>query len=555
MEISEVIRGGKSGRTDGRGRAAGGAGRAVWLLLLAGAATTRLAAQPAGTDPSDPILNLFLQKGFITQTEADKARAEVAALRTNEVSQLPGNNSPFKLAGAVKSFEIFGDVKFRYEDRAATGPGGVKVDLQRSRYALHFGFRGEALDDFYYGFRLETAANPRSPWVTLGQSVTGNPYQGPFGKSTGGLAVGQIYLGWRPESWFDLTVGKMPNPLYTTTMVWDPDLNPEGLSERFSHTVGEADFYASFGQFVYADQNPAFASAGLAGLNDPAVSAQNGLYMITWSGGMIYHVTTNITARAGANLYQYYGAQTSTANYGIAPYFGDAYVGEGAYTGPNNTQYPNGASGYGVNGYNSGTYNSLGYPNNQVGVNDLLILEVPFEVDFKLMNGKLNARMFGDVAYNFDGRQRAEAAQAGYAYYLANATQQPTISAFAPQTSDNKAYQFGVALGNKDSLGMVYTGDAPRHAWEARAYWQHIEQYALDPNLIDSDFFEGAENLQGVYFALAYGFTDNFVGTVRYGYASRINSKLGTGGSNQDLPQVNPIDKYQLFQVDLSYKF
>jgi hypothetical protein len=543
---------------------------AFLALMLAG--NNLLAADPTTSDPDDPLLNLFLQKGFITQSEADKARAEVAAMRTNEISELAPAPSKWKLSPDIKSVEFFGDVKMRYEDRTATGPTGVKVDYQRERYALYFGFRGDAFDDFYYGFRLETASNPRSPWVTFGQEQrvssgspnTVTPYQGPFGKSEGSLNIGQVYLGWKPESWFDVTVGKMPNPLYTTSLVWDPDLNPEGLAERFKVTVGEADFFATFGQFIYADQNPTFASAGLDGTDGDyyqGQDVQNNLFMVTWSGGLIYHITTNITAKVGANVYQYFGATQSQFGDSLTPFFGDVYVGEGAYAG-SGANAPYNVPGYSGYGYQSPQQpvTSANYPNNQVGVNDLLVLEVPFEIDFKFHDNKLNAKIFGDVAYNFQGEQRAEAAQAAYASFLSNpavnnGSQVGIVSPFAPQTSDNKAYQFGVAIGDKDGVGMVYSGEAPKHAWEARTYWQHIEQYSLDPNLIDSDFFEGAENLQGIYAAFAYGFTDNFIGTFRYGYASRINSQLGTGGSDQDIPQVNPIDKYQMFQFDLSYKF
>jgi hypothetical protein len=118
-----------------------------------------------------------------------------------------------------------------------------------------------------------------------------------------------------------------------------------------------------------------------------------------------------------------------------------------------------------------------------------------------------------------------------------------------------KAYQFGLAVGNNDDLGLVYGSALRKGAWEARFYWQHVEQYALDPNLLDSDFFEGRGNMQGFYAALAYGFTGSMIGTVRYGYASRIDNKLGTGGSNQDVPWVNPIEQYNLLQLDLTMKF
>ena len=45
---------------------------------------------------------------------------------------------------------------------------------------------------------------------------------------------------------------------------------------------------------------------------------------------------------------------------------------------------------------------------------------------------------------------------------------------------------------------------AKKHTWEARVYWQQIDLNSLDPNLIDSDFFEGPTNLQGIFLAAAH---------------------------------------------------
>ena len=137
--------------------------------------------------------------------------------------------------------------------------------MGRARIAMRLGLRGEVLDDFYYGLRLDTASNPRSPWVTLGTSASSVPYQGPFGKSTFTVNLGQLYLGWHKYDWLDITVGKMTNPLYTTPMVWDGDLNPEGIAEHLKYTIGFADFFANFGQFIYQDTNPTKASKGYFG--------------------------------------------------------------------------------------------------------------------------------------------------------------------------------------------------------------------------------------------------------------------------------------------------
>ena len=195
-----------------------------------------------------------------------------------------------------------------------------------------------------------------------------------------------------------------------------------------------------------------------------------------------------------------------------------------------------------------------------MGLNHLLVLEIPAEVNFKIWS--LNARLFGDFAYNFEGAMRAEDAAAGYANYLTvqSASGVVTVKPFAPQRNDVKAYQAGLGIGNAGHTygpmqGLVYGTTSKRNNWEIRGYWQHIEQYALDPNLLDSDFFEGRGNLQGIYTALAYGVSDNVIATFRYGYASRINNLIGTGGSNQDIPQVNPITHYNLFQLDLTFRF
>jgi hypothetical protein len=511
----------------------------AWLAILGfvGFASKGICAD----DAVDALMDILMEKGLLNEAEAAKVKALAEARLANAAAQMPPAQSKWKISNAIKSVELFGDLRLRYEDRQASTPGG-KVELDRGRFSARIGLRGDAAEEVYYGFRLDTAANPRSPWVTFGTSSSGIPYQGPYGKSTGGLNIGQIYLGWREPGWLDVTFGKMANPLYTTPMVWDSDLNPEGAAERLKYPVGQAEFFATFGQFLYQDNNPSSDSSGLGFVN----ASGSPLFQLAWQGGVTYHISKDVSAKVAATLYNYVGMKPDAS-----PYFGDTFVGEGSYYGPGSLQPVNGYSGYGT----SSTflkYPSLGFPNNQVGVNDLLVLEIPFELDFKVRG--LDARFFGDVAYNLEGSQRAEDAAAGYQYFLNNfSSPAATIKGFGPQRNDVKAYQLGFALGS--NLGLVYGTTSKKGTWEGRVYWQHVEQYALDANLLDSDFFEGRGNLQGVYSAFAYSFTDDLLGTVRYGYASRINDLLGTGGSNQDIPQVNPIDHFSILQMDLTFRF
>ncbi|HZI33232.1 MAG TPA: putative porin, partial [Candidatus Binatia bacterium] len=537
------------------------------------------------SDSSDLLLNLFIEKGYVSKQEAEKVKEE-AAKRQAELDQfkaeaeeyktqldqvksemaefkarsglagqtnIPGLLPPaqWKINKGVVSMELFGNVRVRYEDRQAKDPSGGKIDLQRERYAVRFGLRGTLLDDAYFGFRVDTSSNPRSSWVTFGTSSSGT-YQGPYGKSNAGINIGQVYLGWRPADWVDITLGKMPNPLYTTCLVWDGDINPEGAAERFKYTVGDADLFATFGQFVYQDINPQSASGGL-GINGLTGQNANNVFQLAWQGGFKYNFTTNTSAKVAAGIYQYLNLQRSSVNNfsSLSPYFGDPYVGEGA-----NLLIPGNAAGYAGYGTSSALpgYGSAGYPINQVGLDNLLVLEMPFEFDFKIH--KLDARVFGDFAYNLEGAQRAKDATAAYTYYLSQAPNSSVKSSpFSAQTHDVKAYQIGFSVASSGDLGLLSGARVRKHAWELSTFWQHTEQYALDPNIIDSDIFEGRENMQGICVALAYGFTDNLIGSVRYAHADRINDQLGTGGSNQDIPQMNPINSFDLFQVDLGVKF
>jgi len=522
-----------------------------WSRLLrgAGALTIACAARVGlAADNSDPLLDLLIKKGLVTQDEAEKVQAEADAMRSNNLATSL-QTSKWKISNGIKDIELFGDLRGRFEDREAKDPSGGRIDLDRLRYAARIGLRGDTVGDFYYGLRLETAANPRSPWVDFGNSSSGSvPYQGPFGKSTSGINVGQLYLGWRPTDWLDLSFGSMPNPLYTTPMIWDTDLNPQGFAERFKYKVGQADFFATFGQFLYEDTNPERASSGyFFGL---PYKTSDLPFLFAWQGGFTYHINPNISFKVAPVFYNYLRRGVNPSTTSAVPDFNGTFVGQGS------TNNINGTAGGAWSGFPNGYYD--GFTANQTGINDLEVIDIPGE--FNVISNRMHIRMFGDYAKNLEGSSRAEAA-----YSASRTAFQPVGGggiAIIPsaQTSETRAYQVGIGIGSTNLVygpaqGLVYGTGSAKHAWELRTYWQHVEQYALDPNLVDSDFFEGRLNMQGLYAAASYSLTDNIIWTFRYGLAKRIDKSLGTGGSNQDIPQMNPIEHYSVLQADLTLRF
>jgi hypothetical protein len=502
-----------------------GLAQAVLLLCL-------VPSRSLSADTSDPVLNLLLQKGIITEGELQKAREESEKIRTNNLAnsmETVAPSSKWKISDAIKYIELYGDIRLRYEYRSAdnypavTGDPNETYRRERFRYALRVGLRGDLYDDFYYGFRLDTSSNPRSPWVTFGSDTVNSSLSStPSAKNDDTIAVGLVYLGWRPTSWFETTLGKMPNPLYTTAMVWDSDINPEGAAEKFKASVGRFDLFATFGQFVYQDTNP--------DINVPS----DDTFILAWQLGTKVNLAKDVSLKVAPVIYSYTGVgQTNNNN---TQFFGPGsrYTGQGLF-GANGNAYVNGLT------------------LNQSSINDLLVLEIPAEFNFKI--GRYQARIFGDYAYNIYGYRRADAAAAAFpptSVVPPGGGPAQIVGLTHPYTSEVHAYQVGAAFGN---LGLVYGQTSKKNTWEARAYYQHTEAYAVDVNLIDSDFFEGRANLEGVYTALAYSITDGIIATARYGYAHPINSNLGTGGSNPDLPNLNPINNYNLIQLDLTWRF
>ena len=488
-------------------------------VLLAGTvAGLALATTGAAQVTADALLNKLVERGILKADEA-------AALKDESLTN-NAEGTKFKISNAIKSMELFGDLRFRYEYRAAQlGPetthAGDYDAANRWRYALRIGLRGDLTDDFYYGLRLETSANPRSTWNTFGNASGGqSPYYGPFSKANNySLFIGLVYLGWRPAPWLDVAIGRVPQPLYTTPMMWDSDFTPEGAVEKLKWTVGQADLFATLGQYVYQDTTPGSGSAIVAG-------APGNAYMMAWQAGVNYHFSKEVTAQLAPVLYNYVGHGSGSAG------FYGPFVGQGE---PNGFQFASlTTSSSTLPGSAAGSYN-------QTGINNLFILELPGEVNFKI--GSLDAKAFGDFGVNLEGDQRARAA-----FHAA-----PAAFPGGLQLGQDQAYQAGLAAGN--NLGLAYGSTPKKGTWEARAYWQRVEQYALDPNLLDSDFFEGRGNLQGLYAAFAYSVSDAIIGTVRYGWAERIDKNLGTGGYNADLPLPNPVNRYQIVQVDVTWKF
>jgi hypothetical protein len=70
---------------------------------------------------------------------------------------------------------------------------------------------------------------------------------------------------------------------------------------------------------------------------------------------------------------------------------------------------------------------------------------------------------------------------------------------------------------------------------------------------VDSDIYDSRVNMEGAFVQLGYAITDAVTANLTYAHGWQIDHALGTGGVG-DLGII-PVDDYNLFQADLSFKF
>ena len=252
----------------------------------------------------------------------------------------------------------------------------------------------------------------------------------------------------------------------------------------------KVDLFANLAQFVYDDDNPE-NPVGAPRTSGVKLAPTTDAWLLAWQVGARFTFPNNLYAQLAPTLYNYTGN-------------GDTF------------------NGHFVGG-NPAFSNSDSVATNQWGINSLLVFDMPMEIGWKI--GELPVRIFGDFAFNIEGHDRAKAA------------------GFPDKGDQRYAYQVGAGIGQLKA----------KHDWQLQAFWQHTEQFSLDPNLVDSDFFDSRVNIEGVVVQGGYALSDAVIFNLNYGYGWAADKSLGTGGTG-DIA-INPLNKYQIFQADLNVKF
>ena len=404
---------------------------------------------------SKALIDALIKKGILTEQEA----ADIKADLVKESKSSPAGK--WNIGSSVSEMKLSGDGRVRFEYRGGSNASPDHFERERFRHRFRLGLQGKMADTWFFGTRIETADSARSTNVTLGDASNS-----PFGKAKNGLYLGQIYVGFKPTSEITLTAGRFANPIVSTSMVWDGDINPEGLAEQWAHKSGDVTWIANFGQFVYDDANPENAFGSSANKSD--------MILLANQIGAKFTIDKNSSLQVLPVVYFY----QNTDNKG------------------------------GEVGSSSQAY---------------FIGELPIEYSFTAAGQPW--KVWLDVAKNFDADKRAR------------------ILGVPQFDGEDMAYQAGVQYGKAGKRGT----------WEARAFYQHVEAFALDINLVDSDIFDSRTNMKGWSGSIVYALANGITATLTYANGDRLENGLPTFGSG-DIGTTSLTD-YQLLQTDLSFKF
>jgi len=527
-------------------------------FAIAGVLALGLTAVKAQTDGA--LIDALVKKGVLSDKEAEDIRASAA----KEYSQTPG--AKLAIPGYVNKLTIYGDVRYRFEYAQEKGQGSSNSPsalttapalqnnngeniAERNRYRLRVGADYVFTDNFKAGVELETSNNNDTANQTLGDN---------YGKAN--IGVGLVYLQWKPVDWLTLTGGKQRNPLYTTNLMWDPDINPEGASEALSWTfpIGDSSAPARDPKDMKAVLAPAASDMSLT----IGLTAFQGIYADNNEFNSPFAFTgtsstSGTTPQNASDVWQFVEQVPIQFNFDkntfikVVPGF-DTYT-SGGNLGPGN-----------ASGNSTATENGAG-SENFIAINaadHLALVTAPGEFDWKLWDQPF--RFYWDFTANLDGKQRVQDV------YL-------MTTPGAPVSAAQLAANQGVQNQNRDLgdniawlAGLQVGQNKKKGDWSIKSDFRQVGLGANDPNLQDSDWGDSFLNQQGITVGSTYNFTDFLTGTVTFfdtwAYKKNLfvnentsgvqaGNQANVTGTTAGLLGLAAASQVQRVDVDLQWKF
>lgn len=468
----------------------------IVLIILAGVVCLGFVNTPVMAGEVDILIDKLVEKGILTRSDAEDLRTEiqkegegekaeireVVAETTNEMvaetkkerAKREGDKkTTLELPGWLEKIKPYGDLRLRYDGQWQTKDSGDS-NRNRERFRLRAGLKAQISETTEVDIRLASGSGYQN---TTNQSFDGHGR----GKK---IFIDLASAKWAPSEYFSLLGGKHKNHMFTTSLVWDPDVNPEGLGEAFKFKINEdVSLFTNLGQWVIEEQKST--------ASDPI--------LLAYQLGIVITPSKSVEFKLGAGFYDFLKLNRYAYDEGDLD-DDETFI-----------------------GYNSKTqqmvFDSEGNLLNEFGVFELQAqakfkdtLPVPFSI-------------FGSYISNLDADIN-KLTRDGVIY---PDTDPADLLAYGGDDRDT-GWLIGFDLGNKKNKGD----------WYFKYWYQVLEDYAFPAVFVDSDLHNGGTNNQGHKIHGRYYITNNIYAQAT-GFLTEREDERKDGQYDEDRIQLDVI--------------
>jgi hypothetical protein len=513
--------------------------RALPVLTLVFALASMSMSARAQSKGDQALLDALVRKGVLTEKEAENITADLTR------DQQANFGTKIQIGDWVKELKLSGDLRLRYQYDQRTpmvltnpllGPQDINIQRNRWRFRLRLNADFKLAQNFFGGVQLSTSDNRAAD--TKNATFTG-------GYDNYGIWVSRAFMGWTPIPGLTFIGGKQANPFYTTDLIYDPEVDPQGLVERVDF---DKFFDMTFGEPV---------AEGKGAPPPPPEKPRNYLELALIAGQFVFQ---NNNANSGStqlkwDAYQFQEQLLARLHLGdnltitVAPGFLNFNnASSGGTPGPHGTIIaPTAVSGLtfdqSTGGAGDTLANSQPFPVTQ---RDLNIVLAPGDITYKICGKPLS--LYWDFAYNFTGDDRFNKDYGplfSHYHYVGRSTTPIFTGRWQPSFSDNVAWLVGLKYGENKKEGD----------FSASADYRQVGISSIDPNLNNSNFALGNLNVEGWEFQVAYNFTDFLVGSLAFYYSDALTKNLYGGFATSTSFPIARDRHDKVFQANLLMKF
>lgn len=412
-------------------------------------------------EEEERISRRFLQKVSLERVTADigeETRREIKNQVESRVPELPEWTRRIKLGG---------DLRLRYESAFFDENNGdfikpdkptellnSKTERQRIRLRARLGITAKVNDKLEAGIGLATGntTDPVSTNQTLGDSLNKKNF-----------LLDQAYLKWTPAPTVTLWGGRFPNPWFSTDMVWDPDINFDGVAVSCRPQL--------------TPRTSLFITAGAFPIQEIELSGRD-KWLFGGQLGVKYSNEEKVSAKLAAAFYDFEHT-TGIANDPARP---------------------------GANDWTAPLFQQKG--NTLFDIDPGAAIKTAYAADYRELNvtGSLDIGFWNPVRVVL---------LADYVNNIGFDKSDVDARTGSNVKKETEGYQFGVTVGHRDTREFGQ--------WKSYLFYKYLEADAVMDAFTDSDFHLGGTNAKGWITGLDFGVARNSWLSARWLTANEIS--------------------------------